>query len=158
MAKKVKPIKRLTNSKFKKILTELAKQYAKHRDKFTCQRCWVKTSIHWSHIIPVSADGRLSINIENIKALCFHDHMNWRHKNPIESWIWAEKKRPARIKLLRKLHKEHSWKWSINIGRYREQAQAMIDRFEAVKIKPQYKKKINSLLNKLKKDLSNNPL
>ena len=147
--------KRLTNWKFKKILTKLAKYYAKHRDNYTCQKCWRKTNIHWSHIIPVSADGRLSINVDNIKALCYNCHFNFWHLNPSESWEWINKKRPERMDKLRGLHKEHSWMWSIKIWWYRDQAQEMIDLFKWIKIKKKHEKEINKLLKQLKKDLQN---
>lgn len=146
-------MKKLTKSKYKKILVILAKLYAKHRDKFICQKCWTKTNIHWSHIIPVSADWRLAICIDNIKSLCFHCHMNRWHKNPIESWEWIRKKRPDRIKKLEQQHIENMKWWTISIVRYKEQAQEMIDKFKTIKILPKYKVQVGKLLKQLEKDL-----
>jgi 5-methylcytosine-specific restriction endonuclease McrA len=100
----------------------MAKRIAKIRDNFTCQHCWKKVSwldCHWSHIIPVSADWRLSYDSENIKVLCYRCHFHRWHKNPVEAWPWFKKKFPKRDKYLKEKHKNKPM-WSIWILFVRE--------------------------------------
>lgn len=100
---------------------KLAKDIAKTRDKYTCQHCWRKTNIHWSHIINEAKSHRLAINPYNIKALCYNCHLNWRHKNPLEASEWFENKRPWRKEELQKLYIEYQKLWSISMIRLEEQ-------------------------------------
>jgi hypothetical protein len=41
-----------------------------------------------------------------MKVLCYHCHLNWWHKNPIEAGRWFESKFPERVKELEKLSSE----------------------------------------------------
>lgn len=86
-----------------KKLDEAIKTYAKVRDHYTCQKCGkqVKGSgMHGSHVIPVSAGNRLRWDGLNLKALCYHCHINWWHKNPMESAEWFKTKFPDRWEYL----------------------------------------------------------
>jgi 5-methylcytosine-specific restriction endonuclease McrA len=96
-------IKRLNRSKIIKKLVDIAKTQAKIRDNYTCQKCGKKvegSNAHGSHVIPVSAGNKLKWDIQNIKTLCYHCHINWWHKNPIESGEWFKAKFPKRWKYL----------------------------------------------------------
>lgn len=66
----------------------IAKKCVYNRDKNTCQHCNKLCSgsdRHASHVIPVSRDGRLAMDPMNMKVLCYHCHINRRHKHPIEA-------------------------------------------------------------------------
>jgi hypothetical protein len=41
-----------------------------------------------------------------MKVLCYHCHLNRRHKNPIEAGRWFESKFPERLKELERLQLE----------------------------------------------------
>jgi len=75
------------------------------RDKNICQKCgkYVEgRGCHVSHVIPRSKGNRLRWDIINLKVLCFHCHINWWHKNPVESGEWFKKKFPKRWAYLKK--------------------------------------------------------
>ena len=91
-------------------MSRLAKDIAKKRDSKICQKCGkpvTGVSCHGSHVIPVSGDHRLEFHPINIKVLCYHDHMNWWHKNPLEAGEWFEEKFPERTEWLRQRRIEH---------------------------------------------------
>lgn len=97
--KRINKVKKTPISKLKKILLEITKDIVRKRDDYTCQRCGKKVSgskCHVSHVIPVSAGNRLAFDPLNMKVLCYHDHLNWWHKNPIEASIWFQQKFPTR--------------------------------------------------------------
>lgn len=103
--------------KLKKQNEELAKEIVKRRDNYTCQRCGKKVSwsdCHASHVIPVSRDGRLAYDPMNMKVLCYHDHLNWRHKHPIEAGRWFTDTFPERWKYLESQYAE-GVRWTIPI-------------------------------------------
>jgi 5-methylcytosine-specific restriction endonuclease McrA len=80
-------------------LDKLVKEYVKKRDNYTCQKCGKKLSgsnCHGSHVIPVSAGLLWAYDPENIITLCYHDHINWWHKNPLKATEWFEDKFPKR--------------------------------------------------------------
>ena len=96
--KKKLPLKRL-----KKKADVVLKTKAKERDNYICQRCersCEKSNAHGSHVIPVSAGNRLRWDLQNIKCLCFHCHINFWHKNPLEAADWFKNKFPDRWKYL----------------------------------------------------------
>lgn len=83
--------KKFNKIKAKKVLMELIKKYVRERDKYTCQHCHKKvegSNCHVSHVIPVSQGLRLAFDPENMKVLCYHCHLNWWHKNPLEGAKW----------------------------------------------------------------------
>lgn len=96
-------MKKISRSKLIKELDELAKRIAKIRDEYTCQKCLKKvegSDCHGSHVVPVSGGHKLRWDEWNIKALCYHCHMNWWHKNPREAAAWFNEKFPERAKYL----------------------------------------------------------
>lgn len=95
--------KKVSRSKIIKKLDELIKTQAKIRDKYTCQKCGKKlegSNAHGSHVIPVSAGNKLRWDIQNIKTLCYHCHLNWWHKNPVEAGHWFTFQFPDRWEYL----------------------------------------------------------
>lgn len=89
-----------------KQLDDLSKAAVRKRDGNTCKRCgkWVEGSArHVSHVIPVSAGHKLRWDINNMKVLCFHCHINWWHKNPMESAKWFESTFPDRWQYLQEM-------------------------------------------------------
>lgn len=90
-------------SKLKEQLMILVKQKVKERDKYICQRCGKQVdgkNCQASHVIPVSAGNILSFDELNLKVLCYHCHLNWWHKNPIEAGEWFKTKFPDRWEYL----------------------------------------------------------
>ena len=90
---------------YKKEAIKLAKEIAKTRDKYTCQRCGKKNcKIDGSHILPVTY-GQTAANPDNIIALCVSCHTlnkdSW-HQNPLGQ-DWFHKKYPGKYEKLRKL-------------------------------------------------------
>lgn len=80
-----------TRGWYTKKLEELAKEFAKQRDGYTCQYSGEKVSgsnAHGSHVIPKSKGLRWRWDLANIKCLSYHNHINWWHKNPIEAFRW----------------------------------------------------------------------
>ena len=92
-----------SRSKIKKELDKLVKDYVKERDDYTCQRCGAKvtgSNCHASHIYPVGSCSLLQFEPLNLKVLCYHCHINWWHKNPIEADEWIKEKFPDRVAIL----------------------------------------------------------
>jgi len=99
-----------------KELDDLAKTLAKERDNYTCQHCGArceKKNAHGSHVIPTSAGSRLRWDLQNIKCLCFHCHINWWHKNPTEAGEWYKNKFPERLAYLEAEKLKGAKKWTI---------------------------------------------
>ena len=95
--------KKETISKQKK-KTELAvKKLVKARDGYICQHCGKHcegANAHASHVIPVSAGNQFRFDPLNLKCMCYHCHINWWHKNPIEATEWFKEKFPERYDYL----------------------------------------------------------
>jgi len=84
-------------------LNSLYRQIIRLRDKHICQHCGKHVTgadEHVSHVVPVSAGNKLRWDLSNAKIMCFHCHINWWHKNPIESGDWFKAKFPERAKYL----------------------------------------------------------
>jgi 5-methylcytosine-specific restriction endonuclease McrA len=80
--------------------------YIKARDGNCCQKCGASQSgkgAHTSHILPKSTHGALRYNEDNLKCLCYHCHINWWHKNPIEAAAWFMKRFPERWEKIKDL-------------------------------------------------------
>lgn len=91
--------KKTDRKKMQEKLEKLVRHYVCERDNYTCQKCSRQVhgcNCHASHVIPVSRDKRLAYEPLNLKVLCFHDHINWWHKNPLESGEWFRKTFPDR--------------------------------------------------------------
>lgn len=116
---KKKEKKATSPKKLYKENTDLAKLIAKKRDKYICQWCDKdysndKSNIHWSHIINEARDHRLATNELNIKALCYHCHINLWHKDPVLASEWFNNKFPWRYETLQNIHIENGKLWSIS--------------------------------------------
>jgi len=86
-----------------KKLDKVVKDIIKQRDNYTCQHCGKyleKSNCHASHVIPVSAGHRLRWDKQNLKTMCYHCHLNWWHKNPVEAGEWFMSKFPDRWEYL----------------------------------------------------------
>lgn len=91
---------------YNKKLLELSKRFAKERDGYICQKTGKEvkgSNAHGSHVIPISAGQHLRYDIDNIKCLSYHAHINWWHKNPTESGEWFKAKFPERMEYLEKM-------------------------------------------------------
>ena len=78
---------------------EMAKKCIKLRDHGQCQHCFkpaMGSNGHTSHVYPKSTHGALKYILINLKLLCYHCHMNWWHKNPIEAADWFTENWPER--------------------------------------------------------------
>ena len=96
--------KKSQRTKLKNDLDDLVKLYVKMRDKWVCQYCGLEvhgSNCHASHVIPKSHGDILRWDPENLKVLCYHHHMNWWHKNPMEASKWFETKFPERWEYLK---------------------------------------------------------
>lgn len=105
--KEVKKPKKQTKTILKKKLEKLVKDYVKKRDDYTCQKCGIVVegvNCHASHVIPVSRSGYLQFDPMNMKVLCYHDHINWWHKHPVEAGKWFTDTFPDRWDYLSNLH------------------------------------------------------
>jgi len=90
-----------------KKLEKLVKDYVKRRDEYTCQKCGKVvegSNCHASHVIPVSRSGYLQFDPMNMKVMCYHDHINWWHKHPVEAGKWYTDTFPERWEYLQALH------------------------------------------------------
>jgi len=100
----------------------LAKAHVYARDNYTCQRCSRQVyakNCHASHIIPVSADGRLAVDYRNMKVLCYGDHL-WWHENPCESGMWYRTTYPAMWRWLHLKKIENAAKGPIKLDWFQE--------------------------------------
>lgn len=91
MAKKTPKRKKLDR------LDKLYKEYIAKRDNNTCVVC--KKNLdgcnkHVSHIFPQRQYPRLSFEPTNGVLMCFHHHLNWWHKNPVEATEWLKEEYP----------------------------------------------------------------
>ena len=103
-------------STYKKKADKSFKSFIKARDKYTCQRCLkvgTGQNIHASHIIPTSKGNALRWDLNNAIALCFHCHINWWHKNPLEASEWFKEHFPQKWQYLQ-AHKEDIKKFTID--------------------------------------------
>jgi len=103
------PVKKKANNKkpLMKKLEKLVKDYVKRRDEYTCQKCGKVvegSNCHASHVIPVSRSGYLQFDPMNMKVMCYHDHINWWHKHPVEAGKWYTDTFPERWEYLQALH------------------------------------------------------
>jgi 5-methylcytosine-specific restriction endonuclease McrA len=92
--------------KYRKKCVDWAKNEAKKRDNYICQHCGKKITdmhdAHGSHIYPEGTYTSMSADVDNIICLCFHCHIYWWHKHPIEAGDWFKKRFPELHKTLKK--------------------------------------------------------
>ena len=116
--------KKSDRKKLKDKLEKVVKALVKARDNRICQKSGEQVegaNCHASHVIPVSRDGRLAFDPENLKVLSFHNHINWWHKHPTESGKWFREKFPQRMESLEKKHLENQTKGPIKMAWLEEQ-------------------------------------
>jgi len=97
--KRIKKQSKEPVAKLKNQCDTLVKTIIKIRDGNICQKCLKLVegkNCQGSHVIPVSAGNKLRWEEANIKTLCFHCHMGWWHKNPMEAAEWFKTKFPGR--------------------------------------------------------------
>jgi len=87
-------MKKFKRSRVINRLKNLFSQIIRLRDNYTCQRCGKKydkidRAIHTSHIWPVGTYRSMRFEIDNAKLLCYYDHINWWHKNPMQAGAWV---------------------------------------------------------------------
>lgn len=102
-------MRKITRKGLRTKLDKLIKKYVKERDFYTCQHCGKKlegSNCHGSHVIPVSAGLLWAYDPENIITLCFHCHINWWHKNPMEASDWFKDRYPREWKYIQKIKEE----------------------------------------------------
>ena len=113
-------------TKLKKQLMELVKEHVRERDKSICQytgQLVTGSNRHVSHVVPVSQGNALAFCPLNMKILSYHSHINWWHKNPMESSEWFKSKFPGRWAYLQKHKndvvkwKEHDWREMIRLAK-----------------------------------------
>ena len=127
------PRKKPTAAKLRRMCIDLAKQIAKTRDRYTCQKCGKsaehdKTKIDGSHVIAVGiCGGRLACDPLNIKALCgWPCHRIWWSGSPVESGLWFAENWPDRWEYLQTqlvLHRNEAG--TIPIGWWRERLEEL---------------------------------
>jgi 5-methylcytosine-specific restriction endonuclease McrA len=103
--------KKSLKTRVKSQLWTLVREYVCLRDKSVCQRCLRPVeghNRHPSHVYGKKAYPRLEFEPDNVKILCFHCHINWWHKNPIEASEWFKQKFPDRDLILRELKMNQS--------------------------------------------------
>ena len=109
----------MAKSKRKKLkdkLDQAVKPIIKLRDRNRCQKCGkyvTGSNCHVSHVIPRSKGDSLRWELQNLKVLCFHCHINWWHKNPLESGEWFKDKFPSRWEYLQE-RKEKTIKYTLS--------------------------------------------
>lgn len=92
---------KLNRGKIKKKLEPLVKDFIKRRDDYTCQRCGKRvdgSNCHASHILPVGSHSKMQFEPYNMITLCFHDHINFWHKDPNGASEWFERTFPGRLR------------------------------------------------------------
>lgn len=117
---------------------EMAKTIAKARDWYICQRCWKSAKewvIHWSHIICEKRDHRLACNPDNIIALCYSCHFNFRHKHPVEAYKWLDSVRPWLQDKLWEQYQRNIKSGSIPMARVLEQNERLKNKIKEIKVK-----------------------
>lgn len=95
-----------------KRLDKLSKDVVRARDGNYCSHCFKfveGSNRHCSHVIPVSAGHKLRWDDMNMKILCYHCHINWWHKNPIESGEWFKSTYPDRWEYLQEQRGMHKF-------------------------------------------------
>uniref|UniRef100_A0A6M3XT22 Putative homing endonuclease n=1 Tax=viral metagenome TaxID=1070528 RepID=A0A6M3XT22_9ZZZZ len=102
---KIRTIKHPKDKKYlKSQIMSLIRELIVLRDGEKCLRCGKTERLQMSHIYPRGRYGRMALDPDNIKLLCFACHLCWYHKNPIEAKDWLDsvipKKRLQRLKLM----------------------------------------------------------
>jgi len=95
-----------SSSWYRKKCVARAKEEAKARAGYTCERCGRSKkqgyAMHGSHILPEGAYISMSADSDNILCLCYLCHFQWWHKNPLEASAWFKEKYGSLYTTLRK--------------------------------------------------------
>jgi 5-methylcytosine-specific restriction endonuclease McrA len=97
--------------KLRKELDLWFRKFIRQRDG-VCQRCGTDQNLHASHVVPVSHGDRLRWDQNNAIALCYHDHLNWFHKAPLEASKWFVSKFPHLADYLEGEEAKGNKKWT----------------------------------------------
>jgi len=95
--------KKTERQKLVKKLDEIVVKIVKVRDKHLCQYCHKLvegSNAHCSHVIPRSRGMIYRWDLNNLKLLCYHHHINWWHKDPVEAGKWFREAFPERMAYL----------------------------------------------------------
>ena len=82
---------------YRKKCVDWAKKQAKERDNWICQHCGKRVegmNAHGSHIYNEGTYRSMSADVDNILTFCYHCHIYWWHRNPIEASEFFNKKYP----------------------------------------------------------------
>ena len=94
----------------------MAKKVIYLRDHKQCQHCYKRVegaNAHTSHILPKSTHGALKYVLLNLKLLCYHCHINWFHKNPVQAGEWVKETFPERWEIIEKMPRLKSYRVDI---------------------------------------------
>ena len=106
------PLRKKSNTYWRKKCVEIAKTQAKERDNWTCQHCGRTKAQGWqmqgSHILPEGTYVSMSADIDNILCLCVACHTggsflrgkSW-HGDPLYFAEWFNEKYPGKHQELR---------------------------------------------------------
>ena len=97
--KKRKQRKDWTNERWRQEACTVAKELAVLRDSGQCQRCPKNKIQGWkiegSHVFPEGKFHSMSVDLDNIKALCSQCHI-WWHEHPTAAKEWYDEKFPGK--------------------------------------------------------------
>jgi len=79
----------------------LCKVLVHHRDGYKCLKCQSTADLQAAHILPKGKYPTMRHVMDNLLTLCWRDHMEWAHKDPIGFVDWINAKWPALIDRLR---------------------------------------------------------
>lgn len=99
----------------KSVLTTLMYECVTSKWGTMCIKC-KRNKGQMSHIYPKGKYRRLEFEPDNVLPLCYHCHIHWWHKNPIEAQEWLKTKVHPRILNKLKLTTLERSKWSMDFN------------------------------------------
>ncbi len=108
----------------------MARKVVYLRDHGQCQRCFKHiegSNAHTSHVLPKSTHGAIKYNLMNLKLLCYHCHINWYHKNPVEAGKYIRETFPDRLAVIEKIPRCRSYRVD-DLQEILEELQAELER------------------------------
>lgn len=114
-------------------LEVIAKVFSKQRDGFVCQMTGEKvsgTNAHASHVIPKSLGLRFKFDLENLKCLSYHSHINVWHKDPARAWEWFKVAFPSRAAHLDNIRRQKLEISTAQLAEFYDKARACKDWME----------------------------
>ena len=80
----------------------LTKILVHRRDNNICLKCGTSDAdLQAAHILPKGKYPLMRFVLDNMLTLCWRDHMEWAHKDPVGFVDWIEAVWPGRIQRLR---------------------------------------------------------